>query len=261
MPDLLQALLLGIIEGLTEFLPVSSTGHLLIAEHWLGARSEFFNVAIQSGAILAAVVVFWPRLMAMARGFASDPAQRDYALKLAGAFMVTAVGGLVVKKLGLRLPETVWPVALALVLGGVAILVIERFVATRPETDRLTWRVAIWVGVSQLVAGALPGTSRSAATIFAALLAGMTLRAAATEFSFLVGIPTMFAATAYDLLKLRHEGFAGEDWPAFGVAFVASAVVAFVAVKWLLRYVQTHRFTVFAWYRIVAGIALLALAR
>lgn len=256
MSDLLQALVLGIVEGLTEFLPVSSTGHLLIAEHWLGARSEFFNVAIQSGAILAAVLVFKDRLLRLATGL-DDPVQRDYLAKLTGAFLVTAVLGLVVKKLGLRLPETVWPIALALVIGGVAILVIEWYVARKPASERVTWRVAIWVGISQIIAGSLPGTSRSAATIFAALLAGLTLRAAATEFSFLVGIPTMFAATAFDLFKLRHEGIAGEDWPAFAVAFVAAAVVAFISVKWLLRYVVGHRFTVFAWYRIVAGIALL----
>jgi len=254
--DLLQALVLGIIEGLTEFLPVSSTGHLLIAEHWLGARSEFFNIAIQSGAILAVVLVFKDRLLGLARGL-SDPAQRDYLLKLSGAFLVTAVGGLLVKKLGFTLPEAIRPIAIALVVGGVAILVIERLMIGRPEAATITWQVALWVGLSQVVAGVFPGTSRSAATIFAAMLAGVTLRAAATEFAFLVGIPTMFAATAYDLFKLRHAGFAGEDWPAFAVAFVAAAVVAFISVKWLLRYVVGHRFTVFAWYRIAAGIALL----
>ena len=260
MIDLLQALVLGIVEGLTEFLPVSSTGHLLIAEHWLGARSEFFNVAIQSGAILAAVLVFKDRLLAMARGLA-DPVQRDYLLKLLVAFLVTAVGGLLVKKLGFTLPETIRPVAIALVVGGVAILVIERWLADRPEVAAITWRVALFVGISQVVAGVFPGTSRSAATIFAAMLAGVTLRGAATEFAFLVGIPTMFAATAFDLFKLRHTGFAGEDWPAFAVAFVVSAVVAFASVKWLLRYVVGHRFTVFAWYRIAAGIALLLFVR
>jgi undecaprenyl-diphosphatase len=262
--DLLQALVLGIIEGLTEFLPVSSTGHLLIAEHWLGARSELFNVAIQAGAILAAVVVFWPRLMAMARGL-GVAAERDYLNKLIVAFLITGAGGFIAKKIGFNLPETVTPVALALIIGGVAILVIERLVEGRPASDVVTWKVAIWVGACQILAAVFPGTSRSAATIFAAMLAGLTLRAAATEFAFLVGIPTMFAATGYELLKLRGATAQGEapheDWAAFAVAFVVSAIVAFVAVKWLLRYVQTHRFTVFAWYRIAAGIALLALAR
>jgi undecaprenyl-diphosphatase len=262
--DLLQALLLGIIEGLTEFLPVSSTGHLLIAEHWLGARSELFNVAIQAGAILAAVVVFWPRLITMARGI-GIASERDYLLKLIVAFLITGAGGFLAKKLGFNLPETVTPVALALIIGGAAILVVEKLVADRAPSDLVTWKVAIWVGACQILAAVFPGTSRSAATIFAAMLAGMTLRAAATEFAFLVGIPTMFAATGYEMLKLHGTapaaGATPEDWAAFAVAFVTSAVVAFVAVKWLLRYVQTHRFTVFAWYRIVAGVALLALAR
>jgi undecaprenyl-diphosphatase len=262
--DLLQALVLGIIEGLTEFLPVSSTGHLLIAEHWLGARSELFNVAIQAGAILAAVVVFWPRLMAMARGI-GIASERDYLLKLIVAFLITGAGGFLAKKLGFNLPETVTPVAIALIVGGAAILVIEKLVADRPLGEIVTWKVAIWVGACQILAAVFPGTSRSAATIFAAMLAGLTLRAAATEFAFLVGIPTMFAATGYELFKLHGASAQGdgphEDWAAFAVAFVVSAVVAFVAVKWLLRYIQTHRFTVFAWYRIVAGIALLALAR
>jgi undecaprenyl-diphosphatase len=259
LSDLLQALLLGIIEGLTEFLPVSSTGHLLIAEHWLGERSEFFNVAIQAGAILAAVVVFWPRLFAMARGL-GIASERDYLFKLVAAFLITAVGGFLAKHFGFNLPESVVPVALALIIGGAAILVIERLVAERPLSDVVTWKVAIWVGACQILAAVVPGTSRSAATIFAAMLAGLTLRAAATEFAFLVGIPTMFAATGYELLKLRSGGAPHEDWPAFLVAFVVSAVVAFIAVKWLLRYVQTHRFTVFAWYRIVAGVALLLIA-
>jgi undecaprenyl-diphosphatase len=260
--DILQALLLGIIEGLTEFLPVSSTGHLLIAEHWLGARSELFNVAIQAGAILAAVVVFWPRLIAMARGI-GIASERDYLLKLIVAFLITGAGGLLAKKLGFNLPETVTPVALTLIIGGAAILVVEKLVTGRPLSDVVTWKVAIWVGACQILAAVFPGLSRSAATIFAAMLAGLTLRAAATEFAFLVGIPTMFAATGYEMLKLQGAAPAAapEDWTAFTVAFVTSAVVAFVAVKWLLRYVQTHRFTAFAWYRIVAGLALLALAR
>ena len=263
MIDLLHAALLGIIEGLTEFLPISSTGHLLIAEHWLGARSELFNVAIQAGAILAALVVFWPRLLQLLTGL-GEHANRDYLLKLGCAFLITAAGGLAVKKLGATLPETVAPIACALIVGGVIILLIEAYVARRPENAALTWAVAFWVGVLQVVAGVFPGTSRSAASIFAAMLAGQTSRPAATEFSFLVGIPTMFAATGFEFLKAHEQAgapAAHEDWRAFIVAFVVSAVVAFIAVKWLLRYVQTHRFTVFAWYRIVAGVALLALVR
>lgn len=256
MSDLLSAAALGVVEGVTEFLPVSSTGHLLVAEQWLGARSELFNVAIQAGAILAAVVVFWPRLMQLILGLAV-PENRDYLAKLTLAFAITAVGGFLAKKLGVVLPETVLPIAIAFIVGGVLILVIEWAIANRAIVTEVTWNVAIWVGLCQILAAVFPGTSRSAATIFAAMLAGLTSRPAATEFAFLVGIPTMFAATAYEFLKIRGLPV-HEDWSAFNVAFVVSAVVAFIAVKWLLRYIQTHRFTWFAWYRIVAGIALLA---
>lgn len=278
MPDLINALLLGIIEGITEFLPISSTGHLLIAERWLGHRSDLFNIAIQAGAILAVVLIYRQRLWALAMAFAgrsapdgadsvapamSDPARaRDYGFKLACAFGVTAVLGLLVKKLGWQLDDAIAPIAWALVFGGAWMLAAEHFAARRAralgERSDITWTVAILVGIAQVVAGVFPGTSRSAATIFVALLFGTTNRAAATEFAFLVGIPTMFAATAYELLDVYRRGqVAGEDWGALGVAFVASAVTAFVAVKWLLRYIQSHRFTAFAVYRVVLGAALL----
>ena len=255
MGDTVNTILLGIIEGITEFLPVSSTGHLLIAEQWLGARSELFNVSIQAGAILAIVLIYWRRLLQLLTR-RDDPANRDYLAKLVVAFLITAVGGFIATRLHWKLPETVLPVALALFIGGVLILLIERLIAHRPLSARVTWNVALWVGACQILAAVFPGTSRSAATIFAAMLAGLTLRPAATEFAFLVGIPTMFAATAYELLKVRHQ-VVSEDWQAVAIGFVVSAVVAFVAVKWLLRYVQSHRFTVFAWYRIVVGAALL----
>ena len=260
MTDLIQAALLGVIEGITEFLPISSTGHLLIAEHWLGARSELFNVAIQAGAILAAVVVFWPRLRGLLLGLREHD-NRDYLAKLALAFMITVVGGLIAKKLGIALPQTIAPVAGALIAGGVIMLAIEWLLAGRTVVANATWSVAFWVGSCQILAAVFPGTSRSAATIFAAMLAGMTSRPAATEFAFLVGIPTMFAATAYEFLQARGTAPVDENWSALAVAFVISAVVAFIAVRWLLRYLQAHRFTIFAWYRIVAGIALLAFAR
>ena len=256
--DLLPAVLLGIIEGLTEFLPVSSTGHLLIAEHWLGQRSELFNVAIQAGAIFAAVLVFWPRIRGLATGL-GVAAQRDYLSKLLLAFAITVVGGLLAKKLGVALPTTVTPVAWALIIGGAAILLTEWLVAGRSISTEVTWSVAFWVGACQILAAVFPGTSRSAATIFAAMLAGLTARAAATEFAFLVGIPTMLGATAYEFMQQPHADAAREDWAALAVAFVVSGLVAFAAVKWLLHYIQSHRFTVFAWYRIVAGIALLTL--
>ena len=278
MSDLLAALLLGIIEGITEFLPVSSTGHLLIAEHWLGRRSDLFNIVIQAGAILAVAMIYRGKLWALAQAFLGrrdsvDPdtgkalsvgEARAYVLKLGAAFAVTAVGGLLVKKLGWSLPETVRPVAWALVIGAAWMVLAERLAAARArregERTAVSWTTAVLVGIAQIVAGVFPGTSRSAATIFVALLAGTTSRPAATEFAFLVGIPTMFAATGYELLDLvRHGGVAGEDWTALAVAFVVSAVTAFVAVKWLLRYIRSHRFTAFAVYRLALGIALLLL--
>ena len=255
MSELWQTITLGVIEGITEFLPVSSTGHLLIAEHWLGERSELFNVAIQAGAILAVVFIYWRRLLTLFTGF--DKAEnRDYLAKLTVAFLITAIVGFIATKLGFKLPEAVKPIALALIIGGIAILAIERVIANRPLATTVTWNVAFWVGACQILAAVFPGTSRSAATIFAAMLAGLTARPAATEFAFLVGIPTMFAATGYELLKTRGQA-GDEDWTALAIGFVVSGVVAFVAVKWLLRYIQTHRFTVFAWYRIALGVALL----
>ena len=259
MQNLIDVILLGIIEGITEFLPISSTGHLLIAEQWLGRRSDLFNVAIQAGAILAVVVIYWQRLwnMALHLGRAEN---RDYLYKLSAAFLITVAGGLVAKRLGLELPDTVAPVAWALVVGGIVIFAVEAYAARRPQSERLTWSVAVWVGVGQILAAVFPGTSRSAATIFAAMLAGMTSRPAAADFAFLVGIPTMFAATAYEAYELYKSGqIQNENWSDLAVGFVVSALVAVIVVKWLLRYIQTHRFTPFAWYRIAAGAVLLAL--
>jgi undecaprenyl-diphosphatase len=256
---LFNALLLGIIEGITEFLPISSTGHLLIAEQWLGQRSDMFNIVIQAGAILAVTVIYWRRLLSFAT-FWRDGADFDYVAKLVSAFLVTAVLGLVVKKFGFALPETVSPIAWALILGGIWMFAAEEIAARRPAGTTITWTVAIAVGLAQVVAGVFPGTSRSAATIFAAMLLGTGSRAAATEFAFLVGIPTMYAASAFELLStLKDGGAAGENWTALAIAFVASAITAFVSVKWLLGYIVGHRFTAFALYRIALGFALFAL--
>ncbi|MDR1075231.1 MAG: undecaprenyl-diphosphate phosphatase [Xanthomonadaceae bacterium] len=259
MSDLISALLLGILEGLTEFLPISSTGHLLIAQHWLGARSDFFNIVIQAGAILAITLVFRQRLWNLATGW-RDPENRDYAAKLIVAFMVTALVGLPVRLAGWELPETVTPVAWALIIGGVWMVAAERLAerGAHPDNDHVTWKAAILVGLAQVVAGVFPGTSRSAAAIFIAMLAGLSRRSAAAEFVFLVGIPTMFAASAYAFLELvRHGGGAQESWPDVAVAFIAAVVTGFVVVKWLLGYIESHRFTGFAVYRILLGTALL----
>jgi len=256
--ETINTIALGVIEGITEFLPISSTGHLLVAEKWLGERSEFFNVAIQAGAILAVVLIYWRRILTLFTRF-DQPENRDYLFKLIVAFAVTGAGGLAAVKLGFKLPEHVLPIAIAELAGGVLILLIEAYFGRKPQTGAVTWSVAIWVGIGGIVAGVFPGTSRSAATIFAAMIAGLTLRPAATEFAFLVGIPTMFAATGLEYVKARHAGPITENWNDLAVGFVVSGIVAFIAVKWLLRYVQSHRFTLFAWYRIVLGGALLGL--
>ena len=259
MPDLLAALLLGILEGLTEFLPVSSTGHLLIAQHWLGARSDFFNIVIQAGAIVAITLVFRQRILDLATGL-GDRVHRDYAMKIALAFGITALVGLPVRLAGWELPETVTPVAWALILGGVWMVVAERLAERRGDAFEVTWTVAVLVGLAQVVAGVFPGTSRSAAAIFVAMLAGVSRRSAATEFAFLVGIPTMFAASAYAFLELvQDEGVGSEDWAQVALAFAAAAATGFVVVRWLLGYIKDHRYTGFAVYRIVLGALLLLL--
>jgi undecaprenyl-diphosphatase len=168
--------------------------------------------------------------------------------------------GLVVKKLGFELPQTITPIAWALIIGGIWMIFAEWAAARKPPHTQITWLVAILVGIAQIVAGVFPGTSRSGATIFVAMLAGTGDRAAATEFAFLVGIPTMYAASGYELMKtLKDGGAAGENWTSLVIAFVVSTIVAFVAVKWLLSYIRSNRFTVFAIYRIILGALLLGL--
>lgn len=257
---LIKAAFMGVLEGLTEFLPISSTGHLLIAQQWLGPKSDLFNIVIQSGAILAITLVFRERLMSLAAGW-RQAEQRDYLLKLALAFVVTAGVGLPVRLMGWKLPETVVPVALALILGGVAMLAIERALAHRPGQTHIGWNVAVWVGLAQVVAGVFPGTSRSAAAIFAAMLAGALARPAAAEFAFLVGIPTMFAASAFAVLEYASNTQAPpENWAALAVAFGTAALTGFAVVRWLMAWIKGHSFAPFAWYRIAFGIAVLVAA-
>jgi undecaprenyl-diphosphatase len=259
MPDWIAVVILGIIEGITEFLPVSSTGHLLLAEHWLGARSELFNVVIQTGAVLAVLAVFAGRAKAMVVGW-REPVNRDYLAKLAVAFVLTAIGGVTLKKMGLKLPEEVSPVAWATLIGGVLFIAVEWWLKQRKPTETVTWTVAIAVGLAQLVAVGFPGASRSGTTILIALVLGLS-RGSAIEFSFLLGIPTLLAAGAkesFDALK-GHE--AHEPWSLIALGTAVAAVMAFVAVKWLLRYVQTHTFVAFGWYRIAVGAAILVLLR
>ncbi|MBC8096268.1 MAG: undecaprenyl-diphosphate phosphatase [Akkermansiaceae bacterium] len=262
MPDWIAVILLGIIEGVTEFLPVSSTGHLLIAERmgWLPHQSELFNVVIQCGAVLAVLLVFFRRAQSLVVGW-REPVNRDYLVKLLVAFLITGVAGLLIKKLGLiKLDDaSVNPVLWATLIGGILILAIEWMLKGKTGTSEITWRIALMVAAGQLLAMVFPGTSRSGATILIALAMGVN-RPAATEFSFLLGIPTLLAAGAYEIFSaIRHHEAGNENWPMVLLGSVAAMITAFIVVKWLLRFVQTHTFTVFGWYRIALGIALLFL--
>lgn len=261
MPDWVAVILLGIIEGVTEFLPVSSTGHLLIAQHWLGHQPQVFNIVIQSGAVLAVILVFAGRLQRMVFHW-RERESRDYLLKLAAAFVLTGVGGYVLrKKLGIELPETTVPVAWATLIGGVLFLVVERWLRGRHTTDDLTWKVALLVGAGQLLAAVFPGASRSGSTILMALALGVS-RPAATEFSFLLGIPTLLAAGALELHGALSDAAApAVQWDLLLLGVVVSAVTAFASVKWLLHFVRSHTFEAFGWYRIALGVLLLITLR
>jgi undecaprenyl-diphosphatase len=260
MADWLGIVLLGIIEGITEFLPVSSTAHLLLAEIWLPRQSDLFNIVIQSGAVLAVIPLFRGRFRQFIFRW-HEPATRDYALKILLAFGVTGFGGFLLKKVGLELPETALPILIALVAGGIAFILIEFRLKGRTLRDEVTWGIAWAVGAAQLLAAVFPGTSRSGACILLALLLGLK-RPLAAEFAFLVGIPTMLAAGGYEILKaLRHPlpDAPPENWPMVGLGFAVSAIVSFMAVKWLLGYIQTHTFQAFGWYRIALAIVVLVL--
>ena len=257
MTQWLEVIVLGIIEGITEFLPISSTGHLLIAEQWLAYRqSDAFLVIIQGGAAAAVLVIFKERLKQLLFEWRA-PASRDYLLKLAAAFVITGLGGLELKALHFALPETATPVGVALLVGGVLFLVVERWLRGRAATGAITWSMAVAIGLAQLVAAVFPGTSRSGATILIALAMGLS-RPVAIEFTFLLGVPTLLAAGALKVVThLRHPGSELLNGGMLTLGIVVSAVTAFVAVRWLLRYVQSHTFEGFGWYRIVVGGAVL----
>ena len=258
VPDWLVVVILGIIEGITEFLPISSTGHLLLAENWLPRQSDLFNIVIQSAAVVAVLPLFRARLQQLIFRW-REPDARDYFGKALLAFVITGCGGLILKKLGFELPERILPVALALVIGGVCFLLVEQWLRGKPLSDRVTWSIAVAVGVGQLIAAVFPGASRSGTTILLALLLGLN-RPSATEFSFLVSIPTMLAAGGLEMVKeLQRTTGEAENWTLLMIASIVSALVSFAAVKWLLGFVQTHTFVGFGWYRIVVGGALLLL--
>ena len=259
MPAWLAVCILGIIEGVTEFHPISSTGHLLLVEnaHWLPQQSDLFNITIQSGAALAVLFAFASRVRQLLTNI-GDPNTRDYLSKLVLAFVITGVGGLILKKLGFTLPKETAPIAWATLLGGIGILAIEWAVRGRRLTSEITWLIAVVVGLAQILAAVFPGTSRSAATILLALALGVA-RPAATEFSFLVGVPTLLAAGLYETQHaLRHPGPVPTDWGMLVLGTLVSAVTAFFVVRWLIRWIQTHNFSPFGWYRIALGLAMLA---
>ncbi len=261
----LIAILLGLIEGITEFIPVSSTGHLLLAEQFLRLNgqpvdrtffgTEIFNAVIQVGAMLAALPLFGDRLATLKRW--KEPASRDYFLKLIAAFAITVVGALALKKAKLTLPHEPTPVALALLIGGVVFLVIEKLRHRHEGSREITWTLAIVFGLAQIVAVAFPGTSRSGATIIFALALGLA-RGPAIEFSFLLGVPTLCAAGAKTML----DALKADETILWGPLILATLVAAgssVIAVRWLLRYIQTHTFVGFGVYRIALAAALLVI--
>jgi undecaprenyl-diphosphatase len=257
MPEWLVVIILGIIEGFTEFLPVSSTGHMLLAEHWLPFKqSDVFLVVIQCGAVLAVLSVFAGRVKDLLTNF-QKPENRDFILKLATAFIITAIGGLALKKI-IKLEDNPGPVAWATLIGGIIILIIEAAMGKKRLSDTITWTIAMAVGVAQIVAAAFPGTSRSGATILIAVAMGVA-RPKAAEFSFLLGIPTLLAASALKIYTELKHGEGHVNWSFVLLGSIVAAVTAFATVKWLLRYVQNHTFIIFGWYRIALGALILFL--
>jgi undecaprenyl-diphosphatase len=259
---LLSALILGIVEGLTEFLPVSSTGHLILVGQLLGFnddKGKVFEIAIQFAAILAVVWEYRSRLGYALMSLPSDPASQRLAKNLIVAFLPAAIlGFLFLKEIKAYLFNPI-VVASALIIGGVLILWAERRQhAVRAVTiDDINWRDALKVGFAQALA-MIPGTSRSGATIIGGLFFGLS-RQAAAEFSFFLAIPTMFAATLYDVYKHRQL-FSADDIGLFAVGCAASFISALLAVRALIRFISRHDFTAFAWYRIVFGVLVLLTA-
>ncbi len=250
------ALLLGLIEGLTEFLPVSSTGHLILAGDLLGFKGpadKTFEIVIQLGAILAVCVVYWRKLRDAALGLPSDAASRAFVRNVLLAFLPAAVIGAAAYKYIKALLESPMTVAVALVAGGVAILVIERIVK-KPRVDTIegmTAGLALQIGLCQVLA-MVPGVSRAGATIMGSMLLGVDRRTAA-EFSFFLAIPTMVGATALSLYKARHDlSFDGATLIAGG--FVMAFLSALVVVRSFIGFIGRHGFAPFAWYRIVVGL-------
>ncbi|MGN6831282.1 undecaprenyl-diphosphate phosphatase [Paucibacter sp. M5-1] len=260
---LIKAAIMGVVEGLTEFLPISSTGHLILAGALLGfddAKSKVFDIAIQTGAIFAVILVYWQRLREVAVGLGSEARSRRFLINVAVGFAPAVILGLLLGKAIKAHLFTPTVVAIALIVGGFVILWAERrkqAVVRIEHVDDMTPLDALKVGLAQCVA-MIPGTSRSGATIIGGMLFGLS-RKAATDYSFFLAIPTLIGAGAYSLYKDRAL-LALSDAPMFGVGLLFSFVSAWICVRWLLRYIASHSFEVFAWYRIVFGIVILATA-
>ena len=263
---LIKAAILGVVEGLTEFLPVSSTGHLILAGQLLdftGDKAKLFEIVIQSGAIFAVCVEYRARFLGAIAGITHDRAAQRFWLNLAIAFVPLAALGLLFNKMIKAALFKPVPVAIAFIVGGLIILWVERPSARNRqaprvmEVDDMTPLDALKLGIAQAF-GLIPGTSRSGATIIGGMLFGLS-RKAATEFSFFLGVPTLMAATIYSLYKERHlldMADAGMWLVGMATAFVS----AFVCVRWLIRYVATHNLVPFAWYRIAFGAVVLLTA-
>jgi len=265
-PTVLVALILGIVEGLTEFLPISSTGHLIVAGSLLGytgERAKMFEIVIQAGAILAVCWEYRTRLFRVVAGLPNSPDARRFAVNLVLAFLPAAVLGLLFSKMIKRYLFAPIPVALAFIVGAFIILWVERRQRIAPSTvridsvDALRWRDALKIGFAQALA-LVPGTSRSGATIIGGMLFGLS-RPAATEFSFFLAIPTLLAACAYELMRNRAL-LSLQDAQGLAIGFVAAFVAAFLCVRWLIRYVSRHDFVPFAWYRIAFGLLIVLTA-
>ena len=262
----IKAIIMGLVEGFTEFLPISSTGHLILAGSLLdftGEKVKVFQIAIQAGAMLAVIWEYRQRIASVLGGLGSDPKQRKFVLNLVIAFVPAAILGFLFSEMIKARLFTPVAVATAFIVGGLIILWVERRHtgkdhAVRVESvDDMSYGDALKVGIAQAFA-LIPGTSRSGATIIGGMLFGLS-RKAATEFSFFLAIPTLLAATVYSVLKERHL-LSTADLPMFLLGGLAAFASAFLCVRWLLRYISTHDFTIFAWYRIVFGILVLVTA-
>lgn len=251
----LQAVFLGIVEGVTEFLPISSTGHLIIAGELIGfsgGTANVFEVVIQLGAILAICVLYSRKLLGVAFGLGSDPAARHFAIAVVIAFLPAAVLGFVLHDFIKEVLFSGKVVSVALVLGGIAILAIEKWKPPTivAEVENLTPMTSLKIGIFQCVA-MIPGVSRSGATILGALMLGVERKTAA-EFSFFLAIPTMLGATALDLWTARND-LNPDDSAVVAVGFVAAFISAIFVVRWLVGFVSHHGFAIFGWYRIIFG--------